>query len=127
VAHPERFAVLPVAGVSHREAELIELSRAGLASFKCPWRVGIVDVYPPTATGGVRLVELRSMAGRLLSGKKGPNDRVGQSWGKTWLAAACHSKRQLAGARVLRGQRPSSGYSDVVVVHGKEKVYGSIP
>ena len=51
----------------------------------------------------------------------------GKPWGRTWLATACHSKRQLAGARVLTGQRPYADYSDLLAAHGKEKVYGSIP
>jgi hypothetical protein len=51
----------------------------------------------------------------------------GKSWGRTWLATACQSLRQLAGAGVLAGQRLRGEYRDSLVAHGKEKVYGSIP
>ena len=51
----------------------------------------------------------------------------GKPWGRTWLATACHTKPQLAGAGVLTGQRLYGDYRDSLVAYGKEKVYGSIP
>jgi acyl-CoA synthetase (AMP-forming)/AMP-acid ligase II len=53
------------------EAELIEFSRAGLPTYKCPRRARVVGAHPTTATGKIRRVELRSMADDLLSARRG--------------------------------------------------------
>jgi benzoate-CoA ligase family protein len=62
---PVAYVVL-LAGVSVTEGELIEFCRAGLPAFKRPRRVIVTDGYPTTATGKVRRVELRELAGRVL-------------------------------------------------------------
>lgn len=42
----------------------------------------------------------------------------GKSWGRTWLATACHSRRQLAGDGVLTGQRLSCAHAPAMPVPG---------
>jgi hypothetical protein len=51
----------------------------------------------------------------------------GRSWGRTQLATARLGQRQFAWARVPPGQRLCVDFRAMVVAHGKEKVYGSIP
>jgi hypothetical protein len=51
----------------------------------------------------------------------------GKPGGKTQLATACLSLPQLVWARVLPLQSRCGDYSALPVIHGKEKVYGSIP
>ena len=51
----------------------------------------------------------------------------GRSGGKTQLASARRSLRPLAWASVRAAQSLYGRYRDLLVVHGKEKVYGSIP
>ncbi len=53
-------------GATVTEDELVAFCRAGLASFKRPRRVVIVDAYPTTATGKIRRVELRQLAASVL-------------------------------------------------------------
>jgi acyl-CoA synthetase (AMP-forming)/AMP-acid ligase II len=60
--------VVCAAGSGVTEAELIEFCRAGLPSYKRPRRVVFVDSYPTTATGKIRRVELRALAGAALAG-----------------------------------------------------------
>jgi len=43
------------------------------------------------------------------------------------LAGACIGPRVLVRASVYAAQAVCGGYRDSLVVHGKEKVYGSIP
>ena len=43
------------------------------------------------------------------------------------LARASGGQCLLAAASVRAGQGIYGGYSDALVIHGKEKVYGSIP
>jgi len=47
--------------------------------------------------------------------------------GRTWLARAGACLRLPVRASVSPGQRLCAGYRDLLVAHGKEKVYGSIP
>jgi benzoate-CoA ligase family protein len=54
-------------GATVTEVELIEFSKAGLPTVKCPRRVVFTDAYPVTATGKVRRVELRRMASEVLT------------------------------------------------------------
>jgi benzoate-CoA ligase family protein len=58
--------VVPKAGHSVTEDELIAHCREGIESYKRPRKVVFVDGYPTTATGKVRRVELRGTAARLL-------------------------------------------------------------
>ena len=51
----------------------------------------------------------------------------GSSGGKTLSARASRSLSPLAGASRSAGQPVCDRYRDAVAVHGKEKVYGSIP
>ena len=60
--------VMLAAGQAVSEDELIEFCRAGLPSYKRPRRVVFVDSYPTTATGKIRRVELRALAGAALAG-----------------------------------------------------------
>jgi benzoate-CoA ligase family protein len=53
-------------GRSATEDELIAFCRDGLPSFKRPRKIVFVGVYPTTATGKVRRVELREMATTVL-------------------------------------------------------------
>jgi hypothetical protein len=46
---------------------------------------------------------------------------------KPCLPAPVPGLRVLVRARVLPGQRLCGGYRNLMVAHGKEKVYGSIP
>ncbi len=48
------------------EEDLIAFCRDGLPSFKWPRRILVVEEYPTTATGKVRRVELRELAGTAL-------------------------------------------------------------
>ena len=48
-------------------------------------------------------------------------------WGRCALAGACRCWRLLLRVSVLPGQRLYKDLRDFLVVHGKEKVYGSIP
>jgi acyl-coenzyme A synthetase/AMP-(fatty) acid ligase len=54
--------VVPQPGRSVTEAELIEFCRQGLPSVKRPRKVVFTEVFPTTATGKVRRVELRELA-----------------------------------------------------------------
>jgi len=58
--------VMPRAGATVTEDELVEFCREGIESYKRPRRVVFVDDYPATATGKIRRVELRATAERLL-------------------------------------------------------------
>ena len=60
--------VVVVTGHTVTEDELIEFCRAGLPSYKRPRRIVFVDSYPTTATGKIRRVELRALAGAALAG-----------------------------------------------------------
>ncbi len=51
----------------------------------------------------------------------------GSSGGRMPLAGACRSQRLLLTASVLAAQRLHGRLRDILVVYGKEKVYGSIP
>ncbi|HZR53176.1 MAG TPA: benzoate-CoA ligase family protein [Streptosporangiaceae bacterium] len=62
---PVAYVVLKP-GATVTEVELIEFSKAGLPTVKCPRRVVFTDAYPMTATGKVRRVELRTMATEVL-------------------------------------------------------------
>jgi acyl-coenzyme A synthetase/AMP-(fatty) acid ligase len=53
-------------GLAATEDELVGFCRDGLPSFKRPRKVVFVDSYPTTATGKIRRVELREMAGTVL-------------------------------------------------------------
>jgi benzoate-CoA ligase family protein len=66
---PVAFVVLNT-GAQVTEPELVEFSRVGLPSFKRPRRVVFVESLPTTATGKIRRVDLRSVAGGLLSGPR---------------------------------------------------------
>jgi acyl-coenzyme A synthetase/AMP-(fatty) acid ligase len=63
---PVAYVVLQAGGTA-TEDELIEFCRDGLPSFKRPRKVIFVDSYPTTATGKIRRVELRAMAGTVLT------------------------------------------------------------
>ncbi len=54
--------VVPRAGASVTEDEVIAFSRAGLAAFKRPRRVITVDELPKTATGKIQRFRLRALA-----------------------------------------------------------------
>jgi benzoate-CoA ligase family protein len=60
--------VVVAGGHEVSEDELIEFCREGLPSYKRPRRVIFVDSYPTTATGKIRRVELRALAGAALAG-----------------------------------------------------------
>ena len=62
---PVAFVVL-AADRTTTEADLVAFCRDGLASFKRPRRVMLVDAYPATATGKIRRVELRATASAIL-------------------------------------------------------------
>ena len=62
---PVAYVIL-AAGATASEGELLAFCRDGLPSFKRPRRVLVVDEYPTTATGKVRRVELRELAGTAL-------------------------------------------------------------
>jgi hypothetical protein len=51
----------------------------------------------------------------------------GAIWGRMPPAQACPSLRQPAGANEWPDQRLYGDNGNGLVVHGKEKVYGSIP
>jgi hypothetical protein len=51
----------------------------------------------------------------------------GKLGGKMQLSGASQSQAQPAGASVCAGQALYEALRDLLVVHGKEKVYGSIP
>ena len=55
-------------GTTATEEELIQFCRSGLPAFKRPRHVVFTEVYPTTATGKIRRVELRKMASALLAG-----------------------------------------------------------
>ena len=61
------------------------------------------------------------------TGAKPEDDLGGQTGGQNQLATACLSLPQLVWARVLPHQSRCGDYSALPVIHGKEKVYGSIP
>ena len=61
------------------------------------------------------------------TGAKPEDDAGGQTGGRTQLASACLSSPQLAWACVVPPQSRCGDYSSLLVIHGKEKVYGSIP
>ncbi|MFB4309787.1 benzoate-CoA ligase family protein [Actinomadura sp. GTD37] len=61
-------AVVLKEGASAGPAELIDFCRAGLASFKRPREVLIVDRLPTTPTGKLRRFAVRDMAAALLAG-----------------------------------------------------------
>ena len=70
----------------------------------------------------------RPPSGRLGSGST--TEKIilgGRSGCKTQLASARRSLRQLAGATVWPAQSVCGAYRDLLAVHDKEKVYGSIP
>ena len=48
-------------------------------------------------------------------------------WGGWTPAGACQGERLLLSASVLPAQSHYGSLGDFLVVHGKEKVYGSIP
>ncbi len=54
-------------GATATEAELLAFCHDGLASFKRPRRVVVVEEYPTTATGKIRRVELRDVATGVLA------------------------------------------------------------
>jgi acyl-coenzyme A synthetase/AMP-(fatty) acid ligase len=63
-------------GRSVTEAELIEFCCAGLPSVKRPRKVVFTEVFPTTATGKVRRVELRGMAASVLVSGDEPTGTV---------------------------------------------------
>ena len=63
---PVAYVILE-AGQAATEDELIEFCRQALPSFKRPRKVVFVGGYPTTATGKIRRVELRRMAGAVLT------------------------------------------------------------
>jgi benzoate-CoA ligase family protein len=67
---PVAFVVLK-ASAAATEDDLIEFCRAGLPAFKRPRRVIFTDVYPTTATGKIRRVELRETAATVLTDAPG--------------------------------------------------------
>ena len=73
-----------------------------------------------TVISGVRMIGTGT-------GAKPEDDLGGKPGGRTQLASACLSSPQPAWARVLPPQRRCGDYSALLVTHGKEKVYGSIP
>jgi benzoate-CoA ligase len=74
-------AVVPRTGAKVDEAELVEFCRAGLATFKRPRRVFLVDSLPKTATGKLQRYLVRAtLASSFLDGEvadaaaDGPDD-----------------------------------------------------
>lgn len=62
---PVAYVILQ-SGATAAEEDLLAFCRDGLPAFKRPRRVLVVDEYPTTATGKVRRVELRALAGTAL-------------------------------------------------------------
>jgi hypothetical protein len=59
-----------------------------------------------------------------------PPEQDQSEWQIEWqtgLSGACPSQWALVCARVLAGQASYLGLQNLPVIHGKEKVYGSIP
>jgi benzoate-CoA ligase family protein len=61
--------VVPVAGAAVSEDVLVEYCRSGLAAFKRPRRVLLLDALPMTATGKVRRFKVREHAIAVLAGE----------------------------------------------------------
>jgi benzoate-CoA ligase len=62
-------AVVTRPGAAVREDELVEFCRAGLAAFKRPRRVLLVDALPKTATGKLQRYLVRdALSGAVVSG-----------------------------------------------------------
>lgn len=59
--------VVPAAGTRVDEDELIAFCREGLAAFKRPRAVLVLDELPKTATGKIQRVVLRRVAARELT------------------------------------------------------------
>lgn len=58
--------VVPAPGQAVDPAELVRFCREGLAAFKRPREVLVVDSLPKTATGKIRRIEVRDLAANLL-------------------------------------------------------------
>jgi acyl-coenzyme A synthetase/AMP-(fatty) acid ligase len=62
--------VVPIPGRSPSPEELIAFCRGGLAAFKRPRSVLVVDELPQTATGKLQRFRVREMAAALLTGER---------------------------------------------------------
>ncbi|MER6942952.1 benzoate-CoA ligase family protein [Nonomuraea sp. NPDC000554] len=60
--------VVPAAGATVDAGELVAFCREGLASFKRPREVLVLEGLPKTATGKIRRVVIRGIAARMLGG-----------------------------------------------------------
>jgi acyl-coenzyme A synthetase/AMP-(fatty) acid ligase len=58
--------VVPMPGTSVDSGELIAFCRAGLAAFKRPRQVLVLDGLPKTATGKIQRVVVREIAADML-------------------------------------------------------------
>jgi acyl-CoA synthetase (AMP-forming)/AMP-acid ligase II len=61
--------VVPVAGAAVSEDVLVEYCRSGLAAFKRPRRVLLLEALPMTATGTVQRFKVRERAIAVLAGE----------------------------------------------------------